>query len=50
MLDSCRAMENEGVEITYLPVQKNGIVSLEVQCPSPPPAIAPLLLAVDLLC
>lgn len=30
MLDSCRALEAEGFKITYLPVNKNGIVSLEV--------------------
>ena len=35
MLDSCRAMENEGVDVTYLPVQENGIVSLEVRCALP---------------
>nr|XP_023020178.1 probable cysteine desulfurase, mitochondrial [Leptinotarsa decemlineata] len=29
VLDSCRALENEGFEITYLPVQSNGIISLE---------------------
>lgn len=29
MLDSCRALEAEGFKITYLPVQTNGIVSLE---------------------
>ena len=30
MLDSCRVLENEGFDVTYLPVQPNGIVSLEV--------------------
>ena len=30
MLDSCRVLEQEGFEVTYLPVQKNGIIKLEV--------------------
>ncbi|KAG8856584.1 cysteine desulfurase [Tulasnella sp. 330] len=30
VLDSCRKLSEEGFEITYLPVQKNGIVDLEV--------------------
>lgn len=29
VLDSCRALEGEGFDITYLPVQKNGIVDLK---------------------
>lgn len=29
VLDSCRALENEGFEVTYLPVQKNGIINLD---------------------
>lgn len=29
VLDSCRALEAEGYKITYLPVQSNGILSLE---------------------
>lgn len=28
-MDSCRALEAEGFKITYLPVQANGILSLE---------------------
>ncbi|VDN98116.1 unnamed protein product [Rodentolepis nana] len=29
VLDSCRAMENDGFKVTYLPVQKNGLVNPE---------------------
>ncbi len=28
VLDSCRAMEQEGIDVTYLPVQSNGLVCL----------------------
>nr|XP_039260082.1 cysteine desulfurase, mitochondrial-like isoform X1 [Styela clava] len=30
VLDSCRSMESEGIEVTYLPVQENGIIDLNV--------------------
>ena len=30
MLDSCRVLEAEGFDVTYLPVQTNGIIDLEV--------------------
>lgn len=30
VLDSCRALTNEGLDVTYLPVQENGMVDLKV--------------------
>jgi cysteine desulfurase len=29
VLDSCRVLEQQGVKVTYLPVQQNGIIDLE---------------------
>lgn len=31
MLDSCRKLESEGYKVTYLPVQKSGLIDLEVR-------------------
>jgi cysteine sulfinate desulfinase/cysteine desulfurase-like protein len=30
VLDSCRAIENEGFSVTYLPVKQNGEIDLKV--------------------
>jgi len=30
VLDSCRALEAEGFKVTYLPVQQNGLIDLDV--------------------
>ncbi len=30
MLDSCRVLEAEGIDVTYLPVQSNGLIKMEV--------------------
>ncbi|MEQ2214415.1 cysteine desulfurase, partial [Xenoophorus captivus] len=34
VLDSCRILEAEGFNVTYLPVQKNGLLDLKVQSDS----------------
>ena len=31
VLDSCRVLESEGFDVTYLPVQANGIIDMEVR-------------------
>ena len=31
MLDSCRALESEGHKVTYLPVQSDGLIDLQVR-------------------
>ena len=31
MLDSCRALESEGFDVTYLPVMENGLINLQVR-------------------
>ena len=43
MLDSCRALETEGFDVTYLPVGKNGIIDLNVSHTLPPTLAPPPL-------
>jgi cysteine sulfinate desulfinase/cysteine desulfurase-like protein len=31
VLDSCRQLQQSGIDVTYLPVQKNGLVDLKVR-------------------
>ena len=31
MLDSCRALESEGFDVTYLPVMTNGLIDVQVK-------------------
>lgn len=37
VLDSCRVLEAEGFRVTYLPVQTNGLIDLEVCATFTPP-------------
>ena len=42
MLDSCRSLQRDGMEVTYLPVGKDGLVDLKVTFPPsfpPPPRV-----------
>ena len=47
VLDSCRALEAEDFDITYLPVQTNGLVDMKVSIPFCP--THPLSANIDIL-
>ena len=33
MLDSCRVLQQEGFDVTYLPVTKSGAIDIEASAP-----------------